>query len=247
MLVVARVADEPRFFRLTEFACGVIADGALEVGGHPDPARLPTALPTADADVQALLADADVSILASTRRARGRVIIEALAKSRGIDSIKTACAAAMNEQLGGRFEEDGTFQGDAVVQHEAVPWASDMPCPAGAMLSVSDVVVELDGLVQKCSNGDCVDMDTLSTRVAHLLDMDEMVKAVFLSCGWRWSHVFGMYKWTVSTKTRRKRSWQTSQKACAASTRSTIWSARRILLHNPSYRDPWAPLGGIRS
>ena len=68
MLVVARVADEPRFFRLTEFACGVIADGALEVGGHPDPARLPTALPTADADVQALLADACVSILASTRR-----------------------------------------------------------------------------------------------------------------------------------------------------------------------------------
>ena len=58
--MVARVGDEPRFFRLTEFACRLIADGALEDGGHPDPARLPTALPTADASVQALLADADV-------------------------------------------------------------------------------------------------------------------------------------------------------------------------------------------
>ena len=39
----------------------------------------------------------------------------------------------MNEELGGHFEEDGTFKAgqtqyevDAVVQHEAVPWASDM-------------------------------------------------------------------------------------------------------------------------
>ena len=32
-------------------------------------------------------------------------------------------------------------------------------------------------------------MDTLSTRVAHLLDMGELVRAVFQSCGWRWWNV----------------------------------------------------------